>query len=221
LFQEGADYQQLVEQHKKAKLPQKLTQEEYTQAKATLEKLTLERAEYFAKRYKKKTTFKRTISRKGSVKGPSGKPTNLPAQKPTEPAKTASKPAVPLATPSAVNDATVASAKAEQAHRGAHSLGSTTTKQSEGNTAVQFASIPTTSGTAIGMEMQLGSLANLLSKLMVKARTTNNTAYYEILNAQIVKLQYQMTQLSLSLEIEKARAAMDGSQADPKDKPKA
>ena len=32
-----------------------------TKAKDTLEKLTLERAEYFAKRYKTKTTFKRTI----------------------------------------------------------------------------------------------------------------------------------------------------------------
>ena len=72
----------------------------------------------------------------------------------------------------------------------------------------------------MGMEMQLGSLTNLVSRLMVKARTTNNIAYYEILNAQIVKLQYQMTQLSLSLEIEKARAARDGSQADPKNKPK-
>jgi hypothetical protein len=70
------------------------------------------------------------------------------------------------------------------------------------------------------MEMQLGSLANLLSKLMVKARTTNNAMYYEVLNAQIVKLQYQMSQLSLSLEVEKARAATDGSQADPKSKPK-
>lgn len=77
-----------------------------------------------------------------------------------------------------------------------------------------------TSATAMGMEMQLGSLANLVSKLMVKARTTNNTAYYEILNAQIVKLQYQMTQMSLSLELEKARASMEGIQAEPKDKPK-
>lgn len=70
------------------------------------------------------------------------------------------------------------------------------------------------------MEMQLGSLANLLSKLMVKARTTNNTMYYEVLNAQIVKLQYQMSQLSLSSEVEKAKAATDGSQAEPKDNPK-
>lgn len=212
LFQEGADYQQLVEQHKKAQQPQKLTAEEYTQAKATLEKLTHERAVDFAKRYKKKTTFKRTISRKGSAKGQLGKPTNLPAHKPTETAKTALKPSVPLTMPSEAHDATVASTKAQQANRGGHSLGSAPAKQSDDNTAVQFANISIPSGTAIGMEMQLGSLANLVSKLMVKARTTNNTAYYEILNAQIVKLQYQMTQLSLSLEIEKARAAMDGLQ---------
>lgn len=212
LFQEGADYQQLVEQHKKAQQPQKLTEEEYTQAKATLEKLTLERAVDFAKRYKKKTTFKRTISRKGSVKRQLGKPTKLPAQKPTEPAQTASKPPVPLTMPAEAHDATVASTKAQQANRDAHSLGSAPAKQSGDNTAVQFASIPIPSATAIGMEIQLGSLANLVSKLMVKARTTTNAAYYEILNAQIVKLQYQMTQLSLSLEIEKARAAMDGLQ---------
>lgn len=62
------------------------------------------------------------------------------------------------------------------------------------------------------MEMQLGSLANLVSKLMVKGRTTTNTMYYEVLNAQIVKLQYQIAQLSLSLEAEKARAVLDGPQ---------
>ena len=71
------------------------------------------------------------------------------------------------------------------------------------------------------MEAQLGSLANLLSKLMVKARTTTNSMYYEVLNAQIVKLQYQMTQLSLNLEAEKARAAVDGQQqANSPGKPK-
>ena len=218
LFQEGADYSQLVAQHKKAQVPQKLTAEEYTQAKATLEKLTHERAVDFAKRYKKKTTFKRTISRKGSAKGQLGTATKLPAHKPTEPAKTASKPPVSLTMLAEANAATVASTKTEQTNRDAHSLGSAPAKQSEDNTAVQFASIPVPSATTIGMEMQLGSLANLVSKLMVKARTTTNTAYYEILNAQIVKLQYQMSQLSLSLEIEKARAAMDGSQADPKNK---
>ena len=71
------------------------------------------------------------------------------------------------------------------------------------------------------MEMQLGSLANLVSKLMVKGRTTTNTMYYEVLNAQIVKLQYQIAQLSLSLEAEKARAVLDGQQqADSPGKPK-
>ena len=220
LFQDGADYPQLVEQHKKAQQPQKLTAEEYTQAKATLEKLTLERAEYFAKRYKKKNTFKRTIRRKGSAKGQPGIVANLPAHRPTEPAKAASKPAVPLTMPTETNVATVASTQIQAKENGARQAVSTPAKESEGNTAVQFASIPTTPATAIGMEMQLGSLANLVSKLMVKARTTNNTAYYEILNAQIVRLQYQMTQLSLSLEIEKARAAMKSSQPDQKDKPK-
>lgn len=221
LFQEGADYQQLVEQYKKAQQPQKLTAEEYTQAKATLENLTLERAEYFAKRYKKKTTFKRPIGRKGGAKGQPDTMPNLPAQTPTEPVKTVSKPALPLTMPPEADVATVASTQVQQADHGVRHSVSTPTKESEGNTAVQFASIPTTSATAIGMEMQLGSLANLVSKLMVKARTTNNTMYYEVLNAQIVKLQYQMTQMSLSLEIEKARAAMDGSQAAPTDKPKA
>jgi hypothetical protein len=220
LFQEGADYPQLVEQHKKAQQPQKLTEEEYTQAKATLEKLTHERAVDFAKRYKKKPTFKRTINRKGSVKGQPGTATKLPVNKPTEPAKAASTPPVPLTLPAEANTATVASTQQKQVDDGARLPTSAPMKQSEDNTAVQFASIPTTSGTAIGMEMQLGSLANLVSKLMVKARTTTNTMYFEVLNAQIVKLQYQMTQLSLSLEVEKARASMDAKQADPKDKPK-
>lgn len=220
LFQEGADYPQLVEQHKKAQQPQKLTAEEYTQAKATLEKLTFERAEYFTKRYKKKTTFKRTLRRKGGAKGQPGTMPNLPAHKPTEPVKTAPKPAVPRTMPTEANATPVARTQAQQANRGAHSLGSAPAKQSEENTAVQFASIPTTSGTAIGMEAQLGSLANLLSKLMVKARTTNNTTYYEVLNAQIVKLQYQMSQLSLSLEAEKARASLDVSQVADRGKPK-
>lgn len=220
LFQEGADYPQLVEQHKKAQQPQKLTAEEYTQAKTTLEKLTHERAVDFAKRYKKKTTFKRTISRKGVAKGQPGTATKLPAHKPIKPDKTASKSPVPLTMPTETNVGTVASTYVQAKANGVRQAASTPTKASEGSTAVQFASIPVLSATAIGMEMQLGSLANLVSKLMVKARTTNNTAYYEILNAQIVKLQYQMTQLSLSLEIEKARASMEGSQADPKDKPK-
>jgi len=223
LFQEGADYQQLVEQHKKAQQPQKLTAEEYTQAKATLEKLTFERAQYFTKRYKKKTTFKRTIRRKGAAKGQPNTIPNLPAHKPTEPVKTASKPALPVTTPSEANVATVASVQAQQADHGAvarSAASSHTAKESEGSTAVQFASIPTISATAIGMEMQLGSLANLVSKLMVKARTTTNTMYYEVLNAQIVKLQYQMAQLSLSLEAEKVRASLDASQAADRGKPK-
>lgn len=219
LFQEGADYPQLVEQHKKAQQPQKLTAEEYTQAKATLEKLTLERAEYFSKRYKK-TTFKRTINRKGVAKGQPGTVANLPAQKSTKPAKTASKPAVPRTMPAEANAATVASTQVQQADHGVRHPVSTPTKESEGNTAVQFASIPTTSATAIGMEMQLGSLANLVSKLMVKARTTTNTMYYEVLNAQIIKLQYQMAQLSLNLEAEKARASLDVSQVTDRGKPK-
>lgn len=220
LFQEGADYSQLVAQHKKAQHPQKLTAEEYTQAKATLEKLTFERAMDFAKRYKKKTTFKRTISRKGVVKGKPSIAANLPLQKPNKHTNTASKTAVPRLMPENANAATAASTQVQQADYGVRHPVSTPTKESEGNTFVQFASIPTTSVTAIGMEMQLGSLANLVSKLMVKARTTTNTAYYEILNAQIVKLQYQMTQLSLSLEAEKARATLDASQAGSKDKPR-
>lgn len=46
--------------------------------------------------------------------------------------------------------------------------------------------------------------------------------YCKVLNAQIVKLQYQMAQLSLNLEAEKARrAAVDGQQqADLPGKPK-
>ena len=221
LFQEGADYQQLVEQHKRAQQPQKLTAEEYTQAKATLERLTFDRAVDFAKRYKKKATFKRTISRKGVAKVQTGKQFKLPAQKPTKPANTASKPLVPLIMPADANVATVASTQVQQTNHGERHLGPIPVKETNSNTAVQFASIPTTSATAIGMEMQLGSLANLVSTLMVKARTTTNTAYYEILNAQIVKLQYQMTQLSLSLEAEKARAVLDGQQqADSPGKPK-
>lgn len=98
-----------MEQHEKAQQPQKLTAEEYTQAKATLERLTFGRAEYFAKRYKKKTTFKRIIRRKGGAKGQPGTMPSLPAQKPTEPVKTASTTTVPPSTPSGVDVATVAS----------------------------------------------------------------------------------------------------------------
>ena len=54
--------------------------------------------------------------------------------------------------------------------------------------------------------LQLQSLAVVLNKLMVKARTTTNIKYYEPLHAQIVKLQNQMKQLSLNLEFEKANA---------------
>ena len=182
--------------------------------------LTFERAVDFARRYKKKTTFKRTIRRKGGAKGQPGTMPNLPAQKPTEPVKTASTTTVPPSRASDVDVATVVSTQAQQIGQST-TTPSHTAKESEGNTAVQFASIPTISVTAIGMEMQLGSLANLVSKLMVKARTTTNTMYYEVLNAQIVKLQYQIAQLSLSLEAEKARAVLDGQQqADSPGKPK-
>jgi len=71
------------------------------------------------------------------------------------------------------------------------------------------------------MEMQLGSLAKLVSKLTVKARTTTNAAYYEILRAQLVKLQHQMALLSLSLEAEKAKATRAVDQADGANKLKA
>jgi len=67
---------------------------------------------------------------------------------------------------------------------------------------------PLHSGTVIGMEMQLSSLSHLVSKLMVKTRTTINTRYHEVLHAQIMKLQYQMEQSSLSLQTEKCQGCI-------------
>jgi len=49
---------------------------------------------------------------------------------------------------------------------------------------------------------------------MIKARTTTNAAYYEILHAQIVKLQHQMEVLNYRMQTEKARTAQDGQQSD-------
>ena len=68
--------------------------------------------------------------------------------------------------------------------------------------------------------MEIGNLADMVSKLMIKARTTTNAAYYEILHAQIVKLQHQMEVLNYRMQTEKAREATDGQHADSASKPK-
>lgn len=55
------------------------------------------------------------------------------------------------------------------------------------------------------MEMQRGSLVQLVGKLTVKARTTTDAICYGILLAQLVNLQFQMALLSLNLEAEKVK----------------
>jgi hypothetical protein len=219
LFQEDADYQELVKQHQKSRQPQKLTAEEYTQAKANLEKLTQERGAYFAKRYKKKTTFKRTISRKGH-KASSGK---AEVAQPSNPSQIKIK-QVSVSTPVAEIQSAVAAIPADTgAHVSRH-------QQSQGmvETAKPFAdesfnvasNNPVSNATVFGLEMQIGNLASLVAKLMIRAQTTTNAAYYEILHAQIVKLQHQMEVLSFRMQTEKARAIQDAQQAESGSKPK-
>ena len=54
--------------------------------------------------------------------------------------------------------------------------------------------------------MQLSGLADMLEKLTARARATTNVRYYEVLFAKIVDVQYQTSQLSLRLQIEKSNA---------------
>lgn len=226
LFQEDADYSQLVAQHHRSKQPQKLTDQEYEQAKATLETRTLERAAYFVKRYQKKTSFKRRIRRKGMGK-PAAQHSHTSPQQFEQAAATGTKNDAghsnalvsPLASAvdriqGLVGQPEVQLKLTVPATPGSH-------KREEDTLP-----IPSAAGTVInasgiaGMEMQLGSLAQLVSKLSVKARTTTNTTYYEILRVQIVSLQHQMVQLSLTLVAEKAKAIRGLDQAGVGDKPK-
>ena len=219
LFQEDADYQELVRQHQKSRQPQKLTSEEYTQAKATLEKLTLERGGYFAKRYKKKTTFKRTINRKGH-KASSGK---AEAAQPSNPSQIKIK-QVPVSTPLAEIQSSVAAIPADTGARVSlhqQSPGMVeTAKPSEDESFNVASNNPVSNATVFGLEMQIGSLASLVAKLMIRAQTTTNAAYYEILHAQIVKLQHQMEVLSFRMQTEKTRAVQAAQQAEIAAKPK-
>ena len=219
LFQEDADYQELVKQHQKSRQPQKLTAEEYIQAKATLEKLTQERGAYFAKRYKKKTTFKRTINRKGHKAGRgSAKSTRI-----TKPEQAEIKQA-PVSTPVTEIQRVVAAIPAEIGTEIFMRPKSQTTADTAKPPADEVSHIPTVNSvsntTVFGMEMEIGNLVDMVNKLMIKARTTRNAAYYEILHAQIVKLQHQMEVLNYRMQTEKARAAQDGQQADSGSKPK-
>ena len=216
LFQEGADYPQLVAQHRKALQPQRLTAEEYAQAKTTLEKLTSERAAYFAKRYKKKTAFKRSIRRRG--KGLPGITPNSAAQAAIEPAQAALAVNAPVNASSAVVGDAVAGIQASVSAHAEVSVGRAS--DAVESTTFQASNLPINTGAVMGLEMQLGSLAHLVSKLMVRARTATSTAHYEILHAQIVKLQHQMAQLSLILEAEKARAVSAAEPIDVMGKPK-
>ena len=227
LFQEDADYQELVKQHQTSRQPQKLTAEEYTQAKANLEKLTLERGAYFAKRYKKKTTFKRTIRSmgKGKVnakgyKAGSGKAT---AAQPSNPSQIKIK-QVPVSTPLAEIQSSVAAIPADTGARVSlhqQSPGMVeTAKPSEDESFNVASNNPVSNATVFGLEMQIGSLASLVAKLMIRAQTTTNAAYYEILHAQIVKLQHQMEVLSFRMQTEKTRAVQAAQQAEIAAKPK-
>jgi hypothetical protein len=224
LFHEDADYAQLVAQHHRAQQPQKLTPQEYAQAQATLEKLTLERAAYFAKRYKKKTSFQRSIRRKGVEKLGRTASISTPPQTASMalPAKHAgTPPASPLASAVGRIQGLAQSNEAPPKVIATVTANRRTTDTEEGPAALPEAGVSINAAGVTGMEMQLGSLAQLVSKLTVKARTTSNTAYYEILRAQIVKLQHQMTLLSLNLEAEKARTIKGQDQAEGASKPKA
>lgn len=214
LFHEDADYSQLVAQHHRSKQPQKLTEQEYTQAKATLETRTQERAAYFAKRYQKKTSFKRRISRKG---------TDKPAVQHSHPslnqwnqtaafAASANNAAGDTETQTSPLASAVDRIQGLVEHPKAQPQLTVPAALNGGGKREEAApAMPSAAGLSIntpgvaGMEMQLGSLAQLVSKLSVKARTTSNPAYYEILRVQIVNLQHQMAQLSLTLEAEKAK----------------
>jgi hypothetical protein len=79
---------------------------------------------------------------------------------------------------------------------------------------------PVSNAMVFGIEMEIGNLINLVSKLMIRAQTTTNAAYYEILHAQIVKLQHQMEVLNYRMQMENARGAQDGQQLDSCNKPK-
>lgn len=219
LFQEDADYQELVKQHQKSRQPQKLTAEEYIQAKATLEKLTLERGAYFAKRYKKKTTFKRTMNRKGHKAGRgSAKSTRI-----TKPEQAEIKQAQ-VSAPVTEIQRVVAAIPAEIGTEIFMRPNSQTTVDTAKPPADEASHIPTvnsvSNATVFGMEMEIGNLADMVNKLMIKARTTRNAAYYEMLHAQIVKLQHQMEVLSYRMQTEKARAAPDAQDGGSASKPK-
>lgn len=219
LFQEDADYQELVKQHQKSRQPHKLTAEEYTEAKATLEKLTLERGAYFAKRYKRKTTFKRTINRKGHKAGRgSAKSTRITKPEQAEIKQAQVSPAVTEI--QRVVAAIPAEVGTKISMRSQSQTTVDTVKPSTDETSHIHAVNPVSNATVFGMEMEIGNLADMVNKLMIKARTTRNAAYYEILHAQIVKLQHQMEVLNYRMQTEKARAAQDGQQTDSGSKPK-
>ena len=227
LFQEDADYQELVKQHQKSRQPQKLTAEEYTQAKATLEKLTQERGAYFAKRYKKKTTFKRTIRSKGkgmvNAKGHKAGSGKAKAIQTTQPLQ-AEIQQVPVSPPANEIQPDVAAIPTETGahdpmHQSSHAMVDTAKPSADETSHIPTVN-PVSNATVFSLEMQIGNLASLVAKLMIRAQTTTNAAYYEILHAQIVKLQHQMEVLSFRMQTEKARAIQDAQQADSGSKPK-
>jgi len=215
LFQADADYQELVKQHQKSKQPQKLTTEEYTQAKATLEKLTFERAAYFAKRYKKKTTFKRTVNNRGKAHKASGGNVTPP------PLKRIQSEICPAGTKIlSVVAATSAETGTEVSTHQLSKFNVETSKPSVNEDPHISTVNPVSNAMVFGIEMEIGNLASLVSKLMIRAQTTTNAAYYEILHVQIVKLQHQMEVLNFRMQTEKARATQDAQQLDSGSKPK-
>ncbi|MBC3881548.1 relaxase [Undibacterium sp. LX40W] len=219
LFQADADYQELVKQHQKSKQPQKLTTEEYTQAKTTLEKLTFERAAYFAKRYKKKTTFKRTLSNRGKAHKASGGNVKPPLKR--------IQPEIQQVQICPADTKILSVVAATSAETGTEV---STHQLSKFNVETSTPSVnedshiptvnPVSNAMVFGIEMEIGNLANLVSKLMIRAQTTTNAAYYEILHAQIVKLQHQMEVLNYRMQMEKAKDAQDAQPRDFCHKPK-
>lgn len=219
LFQEDADYQALVKQPQKSKQPQKLTTEECTQAKATLEKLTFERAAYFAKRYKKKSTFKRTVNNRGKAhKAGGGNVTHplKPIQREIEQVQISPARTEVLSVVAATSAETGMEVSKHQL-----SQSNVETSKPSVNEDSHIPTVnPISSAMVFGIEMQIGNLANMVSKLMIRAQTTTNAAYYEILHAQIVKLQHQMEVLNYRMQMEKARGAQDAPELDSGNKPK-
>ena len=209
LFQENSDYQQLVKQHQQSKQPNRLTPEQAMQSKSLLETLTQERAAYFDKRYKKKETFTRSAKVAKAIAGTkstSQKGANTGDVAIFNPIKGMTTPTQSVAPKADV--ATMATSHAATKFRAPATVATSTPPSSqEPSDSSSYAPVlPGVPGNVYALQMQLSGLADMLEKLTARARATTNVRYYEVLFAKIVDLQYQMSQLSLRLQIEKSNA---------------